>query len=393
MANNLQTPSERFVNRSGAALTINSLIALEGFDEQNNDQMAVFAQANGTNRRADLFIDKQHNNNRSATGFKEFIVEGTVANPVNTAGSVVGAPIFLSPTVPGGWTPTRPTAANQDVQEIGSVMTVNAVTGRVRFNLSAGGVSGTGPGTITSSSLSDQPDIDIGQASSGYVRISAAITDGDRWAINGRIYEYDTAAPPGALGAGADIRIGVSGGGGDSANTAAGCATATAAAINGDASAVTEALVLGGTGIVGISSIVTGIVAADQDFTLVDTVDAGGVLFPSAATLLGSQPPTVTQRLSRRYDITAENITAMALVLGTSEIVIGVFPSTSTPLLHAVSVLRVNGVGFAHVDIQGVRFRVQQVNAHFWQVTLAQNPLGAILVASDVVIFTLERQV
>lgn len=371
-------------NQSGADINNARLIHCFTWVDSANVPGIRYASADGTANLADGILVSPRNANPLPNGRTGRIYTEYVLENVNTLGTTVNDDVYLDPAVPGSWTFTRPTVVGDDVQVVGRVLSVSATTGRIAFAFDPM-INGAGTsGSISSLLLEDKPYHFPGQASVGWVRITGAVTDGDRIAIDGRIYEFDTAAPPGTIGAGADVRVGVSGGGGDQANNAAGCEAALVDAINGDASAVVYAVAMGGNGFVGLVAKVIGPVG---DYTLTNPVDAGGVIFPSAATLAGGTGEVPQTMMERSYTITAADVVSLATVLGTTEIVVAGFPSTTAPTIMGVQAINAAG---STVVLDGATFTVRQAGAGFWVLCFAEHAGGALLAAGDRIVANLQ---
>lgn len=159
----------------------------------------------------------------------------------------------------------------------------------------------------------------------GWVQIGGAgTTDGDRVVIDGRIYEFDTAASPGALGAGANVRVDVSGGAGSAASIAA-----LVAAINADASSSVYAVNIGGD--------VCGLTARTVSSTALnisDSVDAGGTITTSGTVAGGSLEARLSLQVAERV-LSAADVATLATALGTAEIVLAVVKDATQPSVYA----------------------------------------------------------
>jgi hypothetical protein len=377
MANTLKGDSLRYVNRSGGVLNAFALIALNGFDTQTRTQQGVNAQANGTGMRADGIIDRQYANNRTGFYYTDYILEGSATSVVNTAAAAAGDPVFLSPTVAGGWTLTKPSAENQDIHEIGAVLTSHATDGIIRFNLQGGGARGYEAGFITENLLAQKPVWTPGHVNFGWIGITGAGTaDGDRVTIGARVYEFDTAADPGAIGAGADVRVNVSGGAGAAASI-----IALAAAINGDATGVCHAVDIGGDRL----ALAGRVAGAAVGIVFTNTVDAGGTIDlggPGAlgGTVGGGANPVSRRRQEINYTFLAADVTDLALTLGTDQIPVGVWPNTVTPIVVSAQGITAAGVLFS---LDNAQIDLVQVNANFWAALYTEPAGGALFAATD----------
>lgn len=361
-------------NSGGQITTAAPLLYVSGYDATAGIDAVTVALAIATDRarRADLVAATTIANNALGAARKEFILENQ-----NTAGLVQGQPIYLSPTVAGTWTATKPTVVN-DVQEIGAVLTVHATAGRVL--ISAHGTQGFAPNDFDSDRLTDKMMRYSGESGTGWVYIRGAVSDGDRIVVNARVYEFDTAVPPGVIGAGADVRIGVSPGEG---GTGAANATAQAvAAINADASRVVDAIALGGNQF----ALIALAAGTGGNYTLTNPVDAGGIIDVSAANLAGGTAVAVRTQLTKAHTLTAADVAMLAGVLGTNEVVIAGFPSTSTPVIVAATARSSAGVP---VSLVNARIRVVQANTNFWVALYREPAAGALLAAGDFIMLSL----
>lgn len=371
----------KFYNNTGGNIPANRLVAINGYNASTRSVTCTQAVANGGNLRADGFM---HNNaaalanQRMARAYREWIAEN-----VNTGGRTIGDPVYLDPAAPGTWTFTKPSGTSQDVQEVGSVLTVNASTGRILFSLLGAGVAGFAAGSITNDRLASKMYYDLGTAGVAWIGITGAVADGDRVSIGGRIYEFDTAAPPGAIGAGANVRVGVSGGGGDQANNAAGAIAALVAAVNGDASRVVNAVDIGGD-VAGFVALVAG---SGTNFAISELIDGGNVINVSAAAATMNTDREPYARTSRSYTITAADVTELARTLGTSEIPVCSFASTTQPVIMSVAAFTAGG---SYVSLVDGKFTMRQANAAYWVLCYAEPAGGAVLAAGDRVTVELE---
>jgi hypothetical protein len=377
--------SHSAVNRTVATIPARSIVAIIGYDAQNDKPTLGLAVASGISRRADGITSLAMLSNRGGFFRREDMLIGTAASPINTAAAAVGAPVYLSPTVPGAWTFTRPTGAGQDVQEIGAVLVSDVTIGVIRFCMQAGGVLGLGPDSIGPASLEQKPLADIGAATKTHLRIAGAVTDGDRVSLNGRIYEFDTTAPPGAIGAGADVRVGVSGGEGGTG--AANAAAQLTAALNADAARSFDAVVLAGTGIMALNGRVT---TTGADYATTAPVDAGGVLIWKSAASVGAADPAAQDYVQGQHILDAADVATLAVTLGTSEIVIGTFPKSgiTTPRIRAASAFRPAGAYADPILLAGAHFAWRQSNNNLWLLCYTEPAAGALLQALDVLSFT-----
>jgi hypothetical protein len=371
MAISLTGETLRVINVSGGTLPAGALVAIVGFHVPSSTITIDEAQANGANRRADLILSTTVVNGQVGYGRRDHVLENQ-----NTAGRAVEDPVYLSPTVAGGYTFTKPTGASQDVQEVGQVLTVDAAAGRILFQLQGGGARGLGPDSLSSALLTDKMLRDIGQAGVGWVQMLGAMNDGDRITIDGRIYEFDVAGPFPTLVVGA--HVGIDQTGVNNANTAA---TNAAAAINGDANRTVDALVVGNDTVALVDR--TPSAAA---ITLAESTVTARML-TSGVTLTGSAVPATQQYLTRRYNITVADVACLATVPGTNEVCIGCFPATTLPQLH-------NAKGWINATnstqlLDGSSLTLRQINATYWGLFYAEPAGGALFVAGDSISFAI----
>jgi|GEM_PF-1622640 len=370
-------------NQTGADINNARLVHCNDWVATANVPSIRYATGDGTSNLADgILISPAKSPQALANGRTGRVYTEYVLEDVNTAGTAVNDNVYLD-SATGLWTFTRPTTAGRDVQVVGRVLTVSATAGRIGFFFTPFTNSNFGAGSISSLMLEDKPYHFPGHAAQGWIRISNAVADGDRISINGRIYEFDTAAPPGAIGAGANVRVGVSGAGGDQANTPAGCEAALADAINSDASAVVWATAMGGAGFV---ALVAKVVGTAGNYAIVDTVDTGNVITLSAATLVGGAAEAPQTKVERAYVITAADVVALAATLGTSEVPIMTFPSSTTATLFGVSARSAAG---RSIDLDGATFTLRTTGTGgggFQVLCMAENAGGALLAAGDIVI-------
>jgi len=366
-----------FFNGTGADLVGPLLVAVQGFDTATRRVKCVKAIANGTNTRADFLMPDGVTAKNTRTGYatRNWILENQ-----NTAGRTIGDPVYLHAATAGSYTFTKP-GDGFDVQEVGSVLSVSATVGRILFTLSGAGTEGLSPDAISDAQLTSKPLHDVGQAAVGWVSIGGAVTDGDQVVINGRTYEFEAAANPGAQNAGA-VRVGVSGAGGDLANTTANDVTALVAAINADSVSVVNAVDIGGNAL----ALVAKVRGPVGDYTLTNPVDAGGVINISAAALAGGFALRPHSAVLRTYSITAADVTWLGTLLGTNEVPIGSFPSTSAPTLFFVQARTSTG---SPQLLDTANFRVLQASTGFWTLLYREPAGGALLAAGYILSFAM----
>lgn len=148
-------------NATGSTITANSLVYICGWTELATATVATspsvrkpkvcLADADVAGARAGFLADNAIANNTSGVGVKKKRLTA-----VNTNGSTVGNPVYLSSTA-GSWTLTAPTPP-ASVQVVGRVAAVSSTAGIVEFNPdieSLGGLSSVdlAAGGITSSDI------------------------------------------------------------------------------------------------------------------------------------------------------------------------------------------------------------------------------------------------
>ena len=210
----------------------------------------------------------------------------------------------------------------------------------------------------------------------GYFYISAnTVTEGDTISIGGRTYEFHNGAVP--VAGNVAIDMSAHGAGAWNANDAVAHAVV---AINADANRTVEAADIGGN--------VIGLVTRTPGATnpaIADTVDATACLWPSAFVMVGGTAEGRLAIVPGLYTMTAQDVTTLASGLGTAEIVLGAFPSTTAPRLLAVLVRRAG----AFVDLADGILTLRQVATNYWVLCYAEPAAGALLAAADVVDFVL----
>jgi hypothetical protein len=121
-------------NDSGGTLSANDVVYITGTYTDGTNNYPTVAKADSAttaaaNYHAIGIIDANSSNNTDGT-----IVLFKEVSGLDTSGSTIGKPVYLSSTA-GGWTLTRPTGG-EFVQVVGYVTVVHASTGRIYFNLS-----------------------------------------------------------------------------------------------------------------------------------------------------------------------------------------------------------------------------------------------------------------
>lgn len=138
----------RVTNRTGNPMTNGQVVYISG--SQGNRPKVALARAN-THNTACTIVMLTENINDNGTGYATTF---GIVRDINTLGYIEGDEIYLSPTTPGAFTKTKPSAPNFRV-EIGVVLVVSATVGQILFR----------PGNALSlSDLSDvngtTPDVD-----------------------------------------------------------------------------------------------------------------------------------------------------------------------------------------------------------------------------------------
>lgn len=121
----------KIFNNSGSTLAAGDLLYVDDWNTVNSCVSVKKAQANAATTLAVLIADSTVADQAVGVGVYRKILSG-----VNTAGSAVGAPVYLSAATAGVWTLTAPTGSNTQ-QIVGTVHTVSATAGRVGFSLPA----------------------------------------------------------------------------------------------------------------------------------------------------------------------------------------------------------------------------------------------------------------
>jgi hypothetical protein len=198
----------------------------------------------------------------------------------------------------------------------------------------------------------------------GFSATGAAVT---------RIYEFDTAAAPGSVVAG-NVRIDV-----NADQTPDYACAALAAAINGDADRLVEALVW-----VGNTDVSSGIllVSRNEDDYLPTLVEATTNFVVSAAAMVGANVGYVHGLWFGQYLVTAADVTALALAAGNEVVIGGVVTAAAQPVLAAVTCM-VGGVTVK--DLATVTFTVRNVIGQHYVIVADDG--AAVLAAGDVLTF------
>jgi hypothetical protein len=214
----------------------------------------------------------------------------------------------------------------------------------------------------------------------GYFRISAnTVTEGDTISIAGRTYEFHNGAVPVA----GDVAIDMSAHGAGLWNSADAVAHAVAA-INGDALRTVAALAIGVSGAFA-TLLLQNRTAGATNPALLNTVDATACIWPSAANMVGGTAESVATIVPGRYTMTVQDVLTLADVLGTTEIVIGMYPMNVAPRLIGVMARRAGAV----VALTDGIFTFRQVNGLLYALCYAEPAAGALLANGDVIDFLL----
>lgn len=135
-------------NSTGSTITRGSAVYINGAQGANLPTIAL-AQANAlaTSRAIGLVQNDIANNSNGSV-----VVLGPVTN-LNTSGFTAGAALYVSPTVAGGLTSTRPTGATDYIHVVGYVTISNVAVGEIKVIPSAlslpAGAAATDHGALT----------------------------------------------------------------------------------------------------------------------------------------------------------------------------------------------------------------------------------------------------
>ena len=121
-------------NATGENLSANDLVYITGTYSDGTDNYPTVAKADShataaSNFHAVAIVDATFVSGQDGTALLAKEVTG-----LNTSGSTVGNPVYLSSTA-GGWTLTRPTGG-EFIQVVGHVSVVHSGSGRIAFDLS-----------------------------------------------------------------------------------------------------------------------------------------------------------------------------------------------------------------------------------------------------------------
>jgi len=128
-------------NSTGGSLAAGTLVYISGYDAGNGAPQITKADADS--RQAEYVL-----NAAIANGAAGVVYRGYTLGSLDTSGSSVGDPIYLSATA-GSWTATALTGSAQLSQRVGVVVTSHASTGSILFDL-PGEVLKIGSGQIQS---------------------------------------------------------------------------------------------------------------------------------------------------------------------------------------------------------------------------------------------------
>jgi len=114
-------------NSTGGTLTAGTLVYVSGYDASTSAPQVT--KADGDSRLAEYVLQADIANGAAGYAFR-----GYTLGSLDTSGSSVGDPIYLSATA-GGWTATALTGSAQLSQRVGVVVTSHASSGSVLFDL------------------------------------------------------------------------------------------------------------------------------------------------------------------------------------------------------------------------------------------------------------------
>jgi hypothetical protein len=114
-------------NSTGGSLAAGVLVYISGYDAGNGAPQ--ISKADADSRQAEYIL-----NAAIADGAAGVVYRGYTLGSLDTSGSSVGDPIYLSATA-GSWTATALTGAAQISQKVGVVVTSHASTGSIQFLL------------------------------------------------------------------------------------------------------------------------------------------------------------------------------------------------------------------------------------------------------------------
>lgn len=127
-----EAPAKTFLNNTGVSLAAGTVVYVTGASGQQLTVAKAQADTESTSSKTIGIVAK----NVASGNLGQLVSEGIVKN-VNTLGLAEGAALWLSPTVAGGYTTTKPSAPNHAVL-IGFVLNASASAGRVFVKISNG---------------------------------------------------------------------------------------------------------------------------------------------------------------------------------------------------------------------------------------------------------------
>jgi hypothetical protein len=127
-----ESPSKTFLNNTGSVLEAGSIVYVTGASGQQLTVAKGLANAESTSSKTIGIVYKDVDN--GAIG--QLVSEGVIKN-VNTNGLTEGAALWLSPSVAGGFTTTKPSAPNHAVL-VGFVLNASTTAGRIFVKISNG---------------------------------------------------------------------------------------------------------------------------------------------------------------------------------------------------------------------------------------------------------------
>ena len=127
-----ESPSKTFLNNTGSVLEAGSVVYVTGASGQQLTVAKGLANAESTSSKTIGIVYKDVAD--GAIG--QLVSEGVIKN-VNTGGLTEGAALWLSPSVAGGFTTTKPSAPNHAVL-VGFVLNASTNAGRIFVKISNG---------------------------------------------------------------------------------------------------------------------------------------------------------------------------------------------------------------------------------------------------------------
>ncbi|MFA7070201.1 MAG: hypothetical protein WC144_05105 [Sulfurimonas sp.] len=117
-------------NASGGDYAVGDIVYLNSYNAANNSFTAAKAQANTSATKAQYILKDIIANGASGIAYRRSLLTG-----LNTNAATVGDPVYLSDTVAGSWTLTKPTTAGTIAQVIGRVKVKDIAAGIIDFLL------------------------------------------------------------------------------------------------------------------------------------------------------------------------------------------------------------------------------------------------------------------